>query len=965
MKKIIIPAIILIMILAVAGIYFLNQPKTLASMSDAQFPEQPLVIRYDKEVYEELLKNLPEDFIVADIDKDGIANKEEIDLGLSPYTEDSDGDGISDYEEINIYDSDPLKWSTADDGISDYAKITKHLSINSPIQNDTLETIRISDEIQLIPEDINSETLYIFSGYNGEAFNNLTPIIPPFRLYDFLGKVKIDLSAFQPKEVYVYFYNSLSGKVELWNDVTKDPQQLEINFDEVLSGKPVVIAKDSISKIEEWIKGLFHNIKKHTVNNTNEDMDYQPGYIANSGFQIDKHSFSFSNMPLDCSPDGICSGFAFATNQIYNGMNPSRKMNKNTLSIPIIGEIKAAPAFDTKSEEYDVIFKDKTPFRYKVTDAAITNYDSKGEPQESYTTVNISDISQPDQELLKCLSNYWLWSNKTTLYDSAVSALSNYKLNNEFSKIREIADLFKKNQIIHVSLDGGIGGHAVNAYKLEQDKNDTDLFYLYIYDNNYPNNMMLFRNPDGSLRKQQTDIYMTIRRYPKKTLVGVYEMFDFSYGTGTYTWRNDDDANPAGVRFYRSLEEMRMIEIEGTSHEYWERYTGISLEVPEQIEYDTEMPIKVIAVDSLGIPRDITKNLDCSIMIPNDLFAAGCLKDGNILYFDKKDIGTDYREFTVTVNFRGLKASKTVTIGDNEDKPETQTTPAANEHFVYSTRNILRGGLYTYDGQWIYYCNPYSDELYKIKPDLTENTFICSESPHFINVWHDEIIYTYGEFQISGVKKDGSNQRIVIEAIGEDSPIVFYNNRLLVDFEGIYHFDINDIEDSYTYYEDKNEPFLYDGWIYYRDLEQNAYNKMRPDMSEDQVVIPDFNLFQCVVDDGWVYGFDYDTGQLMRISLTDKTSQGISGEDWFNKGYRMAYTVSKGYVYFENEEDENRLYRINCDTGVIEAVSLEGNVHDFGIAGGWIFYESGDNAHIVSEDLNTRINGEDFLRPIE
>ena len=145
-----------------------------------------------------------------------------------------------------------------------------------------------------------------------------------------------------------------------------------------------------------------------------------------------------------------------------------------------------------------------------------------------------------------------------------------------------------------------------------------------------------------------------------------------------------------------------------------------------------------------------------------------------------------------------------------------QTTPAANEHFVYSTRNILSGRSLQYDGQWIYYCNPYSDELYKIKPDLTENTFICSESPHFINVWHDEIIYTYGEFQISGVKKDGSNQRIVIEAIGEDSPIVFYNNRLLVDFEGIYHFDINDIEDSYTYYEDKNEPFLYDGWIHYR-----------------------------------------------------------------------------------------------------------------------------------------------------
>jgi hypothetical protein len=578
-------------------------------MSDALIPERPLVIRYNKEVYEEVLKDLPEEFITADIDKDGINNKEEIDLGLSPYTEDTDNDGISDYEEKHTYHSDPLKWSTADDEISDLAKVLKNLSVDSPIQNYTPETIMISSEIQLIPEDINSETLHIFSGYNGEAFNNLTPIIPPFRLYDFSGKVKVDLTAFQTKDVNVYFYNSLSGKVEQWNDVTNDSQYIEINFDEVLSGKPIIIAKDSISEIEEWFKGLFQNIKKHIKNNADKDMDYQPGYIANSGFQIDKHAFSFSNMPLDCSPEGICAGFAFATNQIYNGMNPSRKMNRNALSIPIIGEIKAAPAFDTRSDEYDVIFKDKTPFIYNVTDAAIAIYDSKVDPRETYDTVNISDISQPDQELIKCLSSYWLWFNKTTIYDSAVSALSNYKLNNEFSKIREIADLFKKNQIIHVSLEGGIGGgHSVNAYKLEQDKNDTDLFYLHIYDNNYPNNMMPFRNHDGTLGKQQADIYMTIRRYPKKTLVGVYEMFDFSYGAGAYTWRNDDDTNPAGVRFYRSLEEMRLIEIEGTSHEYWERYISISLEVPEQIEYDAEIPVKVIAVDSLGIPRDVTKN---------------------------------------------------------------------------------------------------------------------------------------------------------------------------------------------------------------------------------------------------------------------------------------------------------------------------------------------------------------------
>ncbi len=973
MKKLIIPLLFFIILLATA-IYFFNGSRSLVTMSEIQIAERPLVIRYEDIVYEELINELPDDFLEADDDRDGIANCDELSFGLSPFTEDTDCDGLSDYDEINIFNSDPLKWSTADDGISDLVKVLKQLDIRTAIQNYTPETITISNEVNLIPEDINSETLYILSGYKGAAFKNLIPsIIPPFRLYDFNGSVQINISALQPKDtknLNVYFYNTTSGKTEQWNSFTIDNKYLTIDIGETVEGKPLIITKDSLtnSKIKEWFIGLFSNTKNKTVNETINEIDYQSGYIADSGFQIDKHAFSFQNMPVDCSSSGICSGFAFATNQIYNGMEPNRKMSRNSLYIPIIGEISAAPAFDVSSDEYGIIFEKKTPFKYILTEDVIKAYDYNAIP--SYETVTITDISQPDQEVIKCLSNYWLEANKNTMSSSAVSRLCGYKINYDFSKVREIASLLKNEQIVYVSLGGSIGGHAVNAYKLEQDISDTDLFRLYIYDNNYPNNMMVY-DINGKLKKKQADIYMTINRYPKRTLGGIYEKFNFSYGSGSYSWTNTDTENLAGVRFYRSLESMKLSEIEGFNQEHWEKYTSIFLDVPEQMSYNEEVQVKVMAVDTLGIPRNVSENADCNILIPNDLYSAGCLKNGNILFLDKGKIGASYKEFTITACFRGLKVSKNIKLAKKSEQENEGTTEGTtegtnlvtDEKFIYSSRNILLGGRYIFDGQWIYYNNPFTNELYKIRPDLTDNTFICSDTPAYINTYLGEIIYSIGEYTICAINTDGSNHRVVLDPCGEDSPVISYGEKLIVDYEGICYFDIDKGEDSFEYLEYKNEPFLYDGWVFHKDLENNSYNKMQADLSDDQVIIPDFNLINCVVDGEWVYGFDDETGVLMRINLNNRSRQNISDEDWFFKGVRMYYTVSNGYVYYVNEEDEDRLYRIDCNTKDIEPVSIQSNINDFGVAAGWIFYETNDSSHIISEDMQTHINGEDVLKP--
>ncbi len=55
----------------------------------------------------------------ADSDSDGLSNAQEINLGTDPQLSDTDGDNLSDYDEINVYGTDPLKPDTDDDGLED------------------------------------------------------------------------------------------------------------------------------------------------------------------------------------------------------------------------------------------------------------------------------------------------------------------------------------------------------------------------------------------------------------------------------------------------------------------------------------------------------------------------------------------------------------------------------------------------------------------------------------------------------------------------------------------------------------------------------------------------------------------------------------------------------------------------------------------------------------------------------
>lgn len=59
----------------------------------------------------------------GDEDGDGLTNEQEYDLGTNILYDDTDGDGINDYEEINVYNTNPLKEDTDGDGILDLNEI--------------------------------------------------------------------------------------------------------------------------------------------------------------------------------------------------------------------------------------------------------------------------------------------------------------------------------------------------------------------------------------------------------------------------------------------------------------------------------------------------------------------------------------------------------------------------------------------------------------------------------------------------------------------------------------------------------------------------------------------------------------------------------------------------------------------------------------------------------------------------
>lgn len=93
--------------------------------------------------------------ISDDPDGDGLTTEDEQALGTDPLKWDTDGDGLSDGDEVHVYGTDPLKWDTDGDGMSDGDEIRA-----GTLPLDPESVFRITS-LQVLPDD------RVFIGWTG------------------------------------------------------------------------------------------------------------------------------------------------------------------------------------------------------------------------------------------------------------------------------------------------------------------------------------------------------------------------------------------------------------------------------------------------------------------------------------------------------------------------------------------------------------------------------------------------------------------------------------------------------------------------------------------------------------------------------------------------------------------------------------------------------------------------------
>lgn len=184
-------------ILALVGIIinlFLTRNGREDTSQTADVPQtRPLFDTYRYEQWNQELANTPSDI-------EGLSLLDKQRMGLAPYEgSDSDADGLTDKEEIEVYGTDPLKASTAEDFISDGYRVAHDLSLT--------EHYDVADF-----EDITLEYLYQFPGEIVATPNVLDDYYG--RILNMTGEFDDSLDADTKWKIYnTYIIQNFSGQI--------------------------------------------------------------------------------------------------------------------------------------------------------------------------------------------------------------------------------------------------------------------------------------------------------------------------------------------------------------------------------------------------------------------------------------------------------------------------------------------------------------------------------------------------------------------------------------------------------------------------------------------------------------------------------------------------------------------------------------------------------------------------------
>lgn len=251
--------------------------------------------------------------------------------------------------------------------------------------------------------------------------------------------------------------------------------------------------------------------------------------------------------------------------------------------------------------------------------------------------------------------------------------------------------------------------------------------------------------------------------------------------------------------------------------------------------------------------------------------------------------------------------------GSEKQLLSADTATAINvvgEWVYYTNENSSNGGIYKVrlDGtrktkinsnisywlyvadDWIYYCDSvFGGQLYKVRTDGTDNTKICSDECSYINISGDWIYYL-SEGKAYKMRTDGSSRRLLHNE--------FEGNSLILSGNVLY------MDSSYSYYTYKINT---DGTGFVRYKEDRKQKTMHHPL------------------DGWLYFVEHDfttepTKTAIYKTKFDNTQKTKVLDINYMGNVNRCLNISKGWIYFFNEDDNGYLYRVKTDGTKLQKV---------------------------------------------
>lgn len=215
----------------------------------------------------------------------------------------------------------------------------------------------------------------------------------------------------------------------------------------------------------EWLDSYLDQME---TDDNSDQVDKRPSKYVTS-FDFSRDVLPFRNLSTYISPGGNCAGFALLTSEVFLGTYPNASdtfvssMNETSYSYDI-----------SQNSECDTFF-----------DKGLSDYKSKSYWTDTYPDglLDPASISESDKEFLDFLGYKWAYWNDNE------SSLRFFNSEVPWTKFESILEYLETHdEVLVLGMGSGGFAHAINIYGAEQDPDDPNVWYLLVYDNNFPDN---------------------------------------------------------------------------------------------------------------------------------------------------------------------------------------------------------------------------------------------------------------------------------------------------------------------------------------------------------------------------------------------------------------------------------------------------------------------------------------------